>query len=644
MPEVRQHILDGTFHRTLCPECGIQSVIEREFLFIDFQRNTIFKVKPRAARHLWKEASRELDSDISELPEEISHNENRYCRVVFGLAELREKLIAQDAGLDDRLVELAKVFLLHEHPFLLGKPRLRISLNRVATNSLEFVAFHDHDDGAFAITMPRETFGTLVEREEDMKVWIKKAHKHSNLFALENDHWVNMWRWSPQMTALRDLNDYARTVRKGEKIDMAEPQFQRMLTRIPRGSHLPAWAKRALRDIYEYAQFQNNADIMDKTFEIRFDMGLDDDWGLNSKPDDIDTLWDLLRDLPDANVEGNAFISSLELVGGGGGWYDTRTHEIAIGSGLLWQKDNFEDVVRHEVGHAVQEKRDQTQDLQVTRWLEAEFGWAMMDGSSAGIDRWVGMMGGYGEISESEVRQVRSILRLCLGSGRQWGPPSIPFVAEDHPWRKPGFGPRKAFQQTGARWYENHKGWYRFEGKAFFVNFYYRQFMVVNESALDLVDRMPNNYAAMSSYEFFAELYALFYDLSDPRRNCIPDENVAWLRRSIGDPTPSSGSRPSTEGGRAVSGIAGCVSLEHAAAIVAKCATVAPKEFHRTLREVGFMSGEQRKRFRECIWEEVGAAGCTIRRNQIPNSGSTTLTGVRDAIVARSVGVTEDGV
>ena len=536
MPAIRRDIVEGTFHKTSCPTCGTQSIVEREFLYCDFERNTIIRVKPRVARHSWEDASQELESDILKLPEEISQSNSRYCRVVFGLNELREKLVAQDADLDDRLVELAKVFLVYEHPFLLRKPRVRISLTNAAADSLRFVAFHDHDEGAFELTMPRGIFDALVEREEEIKAWVGQAHKNSNLFALNNDHWVNMWRWSPQTTALRDLDRYARDVRNGGQVDMTSQTFEQVLMYLPRGSHLPVWAKQALRDIYKYAKSSGSVRVMDRIFEIRFDMGLDDEWGSNNNPDDIDTLWDLLRDLPDANVEGNTFISSLELDKGSGGWYNPQTHEIGIGSGLSWQKELFEDVVRHEVGHAVQEKRDQTRDHQVSQWLEDEFGWVMLGDSSADIDRWVEKMGGYGTMSPSEIDQVRYILQLSLGPGRQWGPPSIPFVPKDHPWRTPDLGPRRAFQQTGTHWYQNHPNWHRFEEKAFFVNFYYRRFMVVNESTLDLVRGMPNDYAAMSPYEFFAELYALFYEPDNSLRDNIPATVKEWLRTNIGDP------------------------------------------------------------------------------------------------------------
>ena len=40
----------------------------------------------------------------------------------------------------------------------------------------------------------------------------------------------------------------------------------------------------------------------------------------------------------------------------------------------------------------------------------------------------------------------------------------------------------------------------------------------------------------MSHYEFFAELYALFYDTDDPQRQAIPADVAAGLDANIGGP------------------------------------------------------------------------------------------------------------
>jgi hypothetical protein len=43
----------------------------------------------------------------------------------------------------------------------------------------------------------------------------------------------------------------------------------------------------------------------------------------------------------------------------------------------------------------------------------------------------------------------------------------------------------------------------------------------------------------MSHFEFFAEVYALYYDLDDPQRPAIPADVAQWLDDHIGAPAPA---------------------------------------------------------------------------------------------------------
>ena len=55
------------------------------------------------------------------------------------------------------------------------------------------------------------------------------------------------------------------------------------------------------------------------------------------------------------------------------------------------------------------------------------------------------------------------------------------------------------------------------------------EIMAGGTAALNLVAKMPDNYAAMSYYEFFAEMYALYYDYDDPKRKAIPATVGKWM-------------------------------------------------------------------------------------------------------------------
>lgn len=529
-PASRGWILDGILHRATCHLCGSTFTVEKPFYYTDLGRNTLFKVLPRKERHTWKAASDELDRASKFVPK---GGNDRTLRVVFGMDELREKLVAQDLSIDDRELELLKVLLISEHPFLVRTPRLRLALTGSSGSALEFQASFEHNPRRFRVELPRRIADGLADDSGVLREWSKRSLK-ADAFDLP-DHWVNMWRWSPQPGALEELRAATENVEAGKDIDVQGPAFSRMVANLPSASHLPGWAKKDLRTLFEYVKGKGLQNLQDVLFEARFGIKLEDDWSDNDDTEDIDTLWKLLKDLPDSNVEGNTRINELKLnEGEGGGWYSPTTYDIAIGSDELGRKERFENVVRHEVGHAVHEMNS---DL-VDRWLADKFGWRTFGVSDREIDDWVGLMGGWGNITTVQQREVRRALSAALGSGSSWNPGPSPQFPSNHPWYKASFAPRLAFEKTGAHWYRNYKRWHRVGGKAFFLNYWYRTFVVVDVSTLDLVAKMPDVYASMSHFEFFAELYALFHDLDDPRRSSIPGDVSDWLTANLGGVEP----------------------------------------------------------------------------------------------------------
>lgn len=530
-PELKKLIVAGTFHKVVCPNCSTAATVEKEFSYSDFSTNTFIKVKPRAERHLWKEASAMLDQSVAGIPEVLANGRDMKLRVVFGMAELREKVLAQEAGIDDRMIELLKVFIVHEHPFLIQKSRVRISFERTTEVAIEFFVCYDHEKKSFMVSIPRWVAENILSREDEMREWVGKSHTRENIFHLKSDHWINMWRWSPQPSALDTLKRYSEQIRRGESVKVESQDFQSMLQSLPKGSQLPAWAKDALNVVYQYAKEINNPKLQDTLFEIRFDKILEDDWAYNNDPGDIDTLWKLLANLPASNVDGNSFIREILFdEGSGGGSYSPETYDIYIGSGALSNQEYFEDTVRHEVGHAVHEKFA----VKVNAWLEKRFGWYTFSSvRSSDIDAWVNMMGGWGTLNAVQISQVRNYLIEALGPGQRWTPARPNFVPSNHPWNGRDFGPRLAFENSAANWYSSHRNWYRFNNKAFFLNYWYRTLCVVDVATLGLVDKMPSNYAAMSHFEFFAELYALYFDKDDPSRVNIPTDVTKWLQDNI---------------------------------------------------------------------------------------------------------------
>ena len=539
-PCKREEILNGEFHKVASPNDQSKITIEKPFLYIDIHCNEIILVKLPSQRQTWQEASAELQQIVNQLPNNISPPETRFMRVVFGLGELREKLLTRKAEIDDNVLELLKLWLTYEHPIFVEQPSLNLHLDTVAENHLTFIAAHEDDQTSYKLSISRQVANNLLSQPSQLKQWVSES-------------------------ALPKLFKYAQQVRKQQDIDPNCTNVQTMLKYLPRGNNLPNEAKKALYDLFVWAQDKINTSkleteqknklfgkLQDNLFEVRFNKQLDEEWHLNHDTEDIDSLWKLLMNLPNKHIESNTCLDEINLDDGSpSGYFDRQ--KIFIGSKILPNEkgfENFEDLVRHEIGHAVQEKVDQEKDNLVTKWLKDEFGWQKFDpDKDSEIDDWVDLMGGYGNITDQQKKELRQYLRLSIGTGGKFGPPHLPLKApNNHPWNDSHFGPRLACEQTGANWYQQHDKWYRINDLAFFLNYYYRVFTVVNLTTLDLVDKLVLDkenlfyrYSAMSDSEFFAELYALFYDLDDPKWGNIPRNVCDWLWDNLGAPMPITG-------------------------------------------------------------------------------------------------------
>ncbi|HEX8448795.1 MAG TPA: CpXC domain-containing protein [Allosphingosinicella sp.] len=546
-PQVRDEILSGKMHRVSCPACRGTFTAEKSFLYSDLTRGTFIQVKPRHDRHLYVEASQRLSAAVANVPEELAPK--RKLRVVFGMAELREKLVAEELGVDDRGVEMLKVMVLNDHPFLLHRPRLRIMLAGATSETLDFAAAYDLDDRRqFRLSLPRAAAEALAADAEKLRRWSDEAGHKRPIFGETADHWVNFWRWSPQPSALDELRRAAAELRAGRPVDSSSRAFARMLAGLPSGTQLPGWAKQDLQLLFDEAKRVDDEVLQDRLFEIRFGKTLASDSSSNADDEDIDTLWNLLRALPESDVAGNTSIADINLdVGADGGFYRPSTGDIYIGSRLLSDRENFEDVVRHEVGHGVHESRS----AEVDGWLADQFGWHMLSPDRQGFDEWIALMGGWEafDVSEAERPDILRYIQSVLGNGSSWNPGPTPNVPAGHGWWSRDFGPRLAYERTGSNWYMNHPRWYRRDGRAFFLNYWYRTLCVVDESTLALVARMPSSYAAMSTFEFFAELYALYHDLDDPLRTALPQRVIDWFERLVGPPREMRPGPPRTREG-----------------------------------------------------------------------------------------------
>ncbi|MDP2310699.1 MAG: CpXC domain-containing protein [Pseudomonadota bacterium] len=113
-PAFRAQVLDGTFMRVRCGGCGAHTVVERELLYTDLRRGQligVFSTELRADGASIDAGFRTVMEALAAEPG-LAGSTITLRRVVFGYAELREKLVGADAGLDDRVIEALKLVLL----------------------------------------------------------------------------------------------------------------------------------------------------------------------------------------------------------------------------------------------------------------------------------------------------------------------------------------------------------------------------------------------------------------------------------------------------------------------------------------------------------------------------------------------------
>lgn len=113
-PELRRQVLDRNLHVFECHYCGLQTLVEEPFIYFDFERCQLLGVHPVSELARARECSEQLVEIYcqrlrDEAPELVRGRAKDFLvRVCFGYEELREKLVADDAGLSDLVVEALK--------------------------------------------------------------------------------------------------------------------------------------------------------------------------------------------------------------------------------------------------------------------------------------------------------------------------------------------------------------------------------------------------------------------------------------------------------------------------------------------------------------------------------------------------------
>jgi hypothetical protein len=141
-PERREAVLQGKFSIFPCPSCDGRIRLEPTMLYTDFERWRWYGVFPRSAiRH--RTALVELvrkgfheNLEVAAPPMVREWAPKFAVRVVFGLASLRDKLLCEDHGLDDRALEVLKWMVLRESAPGAIQPDSEVHLEEVRPDQL----------------------------------------------------------------------------------------------------------------------------------------------------------------------------------------------------------------------------------------------------------------------------------------------------------------------------------------------------------------------------------------------------------------------------------------------------------------------------------------------------------------------------
>lgn len=141
LPQVRDKLLAGEFHRFDCTTCGRRIEVRQPLIYTDFERGHWIQVLPDDEIANWQDlapaAATIFDRAVVHgAPILRSRVESFTVRLVFGYAELREKVLLFEAGLDDRAVECLKLLAIRSDPSRFGF-RDRLLVQRIAGDELE---------------------------------------------------------------------------------------------------------------------------------------------------------------------------------------------------------------------------------------------------------------------------------------------------------------------------------------------------------------------------------------------------------------------------------------------------------------------------------------------------------------------------
>lgn len=179
-PHLKQALLDRQLHLYRCAVCGGATTVEKEMLYVDMTRRQFIGVYPTSERKNERACGEELvrtfeTSVATNAPGMMRAEAASFLvRVAFGYEELREKIVADDAGLSDLLLEILKGQLVANDAEWVARGVLTFRLERVLGDGNLLLTpewpdgFHRDGDEGRPFVVERAVYDALYARHDEL--------------------------------------------------------------------------------------------------------------------------------------------------------------------------------------------------------------------------------------------------------------------------------------------------------------------------------------------------------------------------------------------------------------------------------------------------------------------------------------------
>lgn len=178
-PHLRDQVLRRELHRWQCSACKRTLFLDSDFFWFDWHRKEFIGVFPTSMRGRPEPCEQVLAETFEFTMKEQApafvkdYSVGFFVRTVFGVEELREKLIIHEAGFDDFLVEMLKAELLLRHPELIERGVATLRLDTFANDGSLLLVPEAQDgsrlgDPPIAIGAKRDVYDALVPHREEL--------------------------------------------------------------------------------------------------------------------------------------------------------------------------------------------------------------------------------------------------------------------------------------------------------------------------------------------------------------------------------------------------------------------------------------------------------------------------------------------